>query len=396
MSFPRQQQTISAPQSDVNFKDALTTSLTSQPPRARLTTEDVGSNLQQPGHLTKLLKKVNGSNEKRIKRGSACRRCRVQKRRCDGSFPCGMCLIGGETCEKQDEVNGSSPSPATVVSRGSSLHNQQSESSVASALAVANLEARHNGVAVTVFSPENPMPYPDDPFAAWSRVLPDTQPASAWPKTLVFMFKTVRSSDHFYQRVMNDMTPKLRSTILSVFRGIDDLFHMSGTGEPAPPVPEAPKEWAVQSRLWQDSFRCGRQTIRYDRNFGIVSGVHVNKFWSDLAGLHMEEFNSRSVAGDALSPTSELRQTCKLISLFKLAIQGQLEAKATGKITDVKTKPTFMRFSRDWGRHDRGEGVLLRMDIKSTLDPQMDWTYATFTAVEVTAEEYEAARRVDP
>lgn len=112
---PPQEQAGSSPQSDLNFRNVLTASLGAYvaTPGVRLTTDDVRSNLHQPGTLTKLLKKVNGSNEKRNKRGSACKRCRTQKRRCDGCFPCGTCLVGGETCVKdQDEAGAKRPRTA--------------------------------------------------------------------------------------------------------------------------------------------------------------------------------------------------------------------------------------------------------------------------------------------
>jgi len=300
------------------------------------------------------------------------------------------------TTEGRDKrVHERSRSPATLVNSGSSFQEQLSIDVVPSATAGASSETGQDMVALTTISPENPLSFPDDPFQAWSPVVPSVGTSNPWPQTLVFMFKSVRSADHFLERVMNTMTPKLRSTVLHVFRAIDTLFQMSANSERVSTLPEAPTEWAVGS-IWQHSARCGWQAIRYDRNFRICSGVQVNKFWSDLSGLHREEFISRSVAGDALSPTSELRQFCKLLSMFKLTIETRLESKATGNTADVSSGPTYMRFSRDWGRHDRGEGVLVRMNINSMMDPQKDWYYMTCTLVEVTAEEYEAARGRDP
>eukprot|EP00288_Rhodomonas_lens_P008006 CAMPEP_0177733838 /NCGR_PEP_ID=MMETSP0484_2-20121128/23903_1 /TAXON_ID=354590 /ORGANISM="Rhodomonas lens, Strain RHODO" /LENGTH=52 /DNA_ID=CAMNT_0019247255 /DNA_START=738 /DNA_END=893 /DNA_ORIENTATION=- len=52
------------------------------------------------------------------------------------------------------------------------------------------------------------------------------------------------------------MTPKLRSTVLHVFRAIDTLFQMSANSERVSTLPEAPTEWAVGS-IWQASARCG-------------------------------------------------------------------------------------------------------------------------------------------
>eukprot|EP00961_Rhodomonas_salina_P032682 440726-Rhodomonas_salina.1 len=96
-------QMSSAPQSEQkNFKDVLVASLgaTVPPPvvKLRLTTEDVArADLRQPGTLTKLLKQLNRPQQphqqKRMSRGSACQRCRLMKRRCDGRSPCISCIL---------------------------------------------------------------------------------------------------------------------------------------------------------------------------------------------------------------------------------------------------------------------------------------------------------------
>eukprot|EP00961_Rhodomonas_salina_P235613 3184534-Rhodomonas_salina.1 len=119
------------------------------------------------------------------------------------------------------------------------------------------------------------------------------------------------------------MTPRLLTTVVRVCAAVDRLFAHG----PAPtPVPAAPKEWAVRSRVWRDSGRCGTQTLRFDANFAVISGVHVNRFWSDLAGLHREEFVSRALAGESRFPTSELRQTVKLFDYFRRLLRARLQA----------------------------------------------------------------------
>lgn len=75
--------------------------------------------------------------------------------------------------------------------------------------------------------------------------------ANPWQKTLalVFMFKTVRTADSFYEHVFRNVMLKLLSTLLHLFLVLDDLFAVV---KPLP-MPEALKDWADKGSLWQDS-----------------------------------------------------------------------------------------------------------------------------------------------
>eukprot|EP00961_Rhodomonas_salina_P291102 3931704-Rhodomonas_salina.1 len=57
----------------------------------------MNTNLSKANAVSKLLKKLSGNSTK-IARGSSCMRCRQLKRRCDGSHPCGACIIAGADC----------------------------------------------------------------------------------------------------------------------------------------------------------------------------------------------------------------------------------------------------------------------------------------------------------
>lgn len=358
-----------------------------------------------------------------------CSACKKRKVKCDKQRPCGRCWRAGLAAEcrswlslADEEVNSrvrrrpdaedeplasddSSESRArsdkrprlvptlALMKRGSPSRNSNATSPITSADQRVTGESYRSPCALSVarLSPERPVSFPDDPFPSWSQVL--SHSSKNWPRTLLFAFKALRSSDHIYERVLANMTPKLLSTIVRVFRACDDLFASSGS---LPTLPEPPKDWALQNRLWKNSNRCGRQTVRFDRSFGVISGLDVNPFWSDLAGLHREEFIARAFSGENLFPTSELRQTCKLFKFHRDLMEAHLQTTRTGSKVAIPAKPTYMRWSRDWGRHDRGAGVLLRMNVTSTLDPENQWVYLQQTAVEVTAEEYEAARAQDP
>eukprot|EP00961_Rhodomonas_salina_P220626 2982712-Rhodomonas_salina.2 len=239
--------------------------------------------------------------------------------------------------------------------------------------------------------PESPIPFPDDPTSSTCAVV-SRKGKQPWPKSLLFMFKLYRCADHLCERVMAHTTPKLYSSILRVCQAVDVLSSHFPTSSN---MPEVPKIWDARKRLWKDSQRCGSQTYRCDRTFGVLSGLDVNQVWADLAGLHREEFISRAFAGENLMPTSELRQTCKLFFIFRQMLLAMLKTKATGVRQDISGS-NCMRLSRNWGRGDRGPGVLVRMSVSSTMGEGQDWLYLQHTIVEVTPEEYEAARAIDP
>lgn len=243
-------------------------------------------------------------------------------------------------------------------------------------------------------SPEHPLAFPKRPVPAWSSVVPLQAQPSPLPRSLLFILKSYRCSDQIYQQILASMTPRLLNTILRVCKAIDILLSKLG-GRP----PKSPDTWELQNQVWQDSARCGMWVVRVDRNFAIISGVDVNTFWSEqLAGLHREEYISRAFAGEQRFPTSELRQFCKMFDTLKYWLRTHLDdpdpSSPKGGLQAMR--PCYYRFSRNWGRTDRGPGVLMRVRFHSTLAADEDWVYLQQTMVEVTAAEYEAARAVDP
>lgn len=126
----------------MDFRKALVSSLgaPAAKPVVRLTAEDIArANLHQPGYdaylhaccaksspdiaayggartLSRLLKKLERVSHVRNARGSACQRCRSQKKRCDGGGPCSLCAAAGtncSNCNKDPEGLEISPQDAT-------------------------------------------------------------------------------------------------------------------------------------------------------------------------------------------------------------------------------------------------------------------------------------------
>lgn len=148
-------------------------------------------------------------------------------------------------------------------------------------------------------------------------MVPSMGPDSPWPHSLVRMFKAFRMADDVYGRMLRRMPPKLLGTMMRIFGAMDGAF--VATREP----PAAPTAWS-ETAAWEDSRRCGMMAVRMDSSALVMTGVDANTFWTDLAGLHKEEFISRSFSGEMNIPTSELRQYCKLVTGTKELIKLKL------------------------------------------------------------------------
>eukprot|EP00961_Rhodomonas_salina_P121308 1632909-Rhodomonas_salina.1 len=188
--------------------------------------------------------------------------------------------------EKRPRLQG--PTEARL-DRGSHSEDRTSNSAVPSVVASANLDAAEDAPATClvsrVVSPRNPLPFRNDPVEAWSSLVTIDTP-SPWPRALVRLFKCYGVADHtIYDGILKHTTPKLLSTMLRVCRAIDTLLAASPLSAS---VPDAPQSWAPARGGWEDSKQCGMHILRVDSNCSIISGVHLNGFWADLAGLHPE------------------------------------------------------------------------------------------------------------
>lgn len=191
------------------------------------------------------------------------------------------------------------------------------------------------------------------------------------------------------------MPPRLLSTVLSIGNSLDLLIENLSV-QPPKSVPS----WALKSQLWQDSERCGMLVMRVDRDGTMLSGMDVNNVWAErIAGLHREEFISRGCAGEQRCSTSELRVLCKVFDQlsywWKLWIHTRKESGDPPPPGSPQT--SYLRYGRNWGRADRGPGVLVRVRSAVHIDPaDPNWCYFQHVSVEVTEEEYEAVRAQKP
>jgi len=253
-----------------------------------------------------------------------------------------------------------------------------------------------------LLTPERPVAFPKCPAQAWIRMDGVAGSAGAeggarWPRSLVSLFQMYRIADHLRDHVLASLTPRLLDTIVRACTAIDVLLPKVPTDTLA-----VPTGWALEQKVWQDSERCGHLALRVDRHLQVVSGHDANGFWSErMAGLHREEFLSRSFAGEHHFPTSELRQLTKAFEALRmwvaLLLQQQQRDRGEGGCDDLPpTRTAYYRFSRNFARTDRGPGVLLRVRFQVVRDPHDGWLYLRQSMVELSAAEYEAARAVDP
>jgi len=295
----------------------------------------------------------------------ACLHCKTRKLKCDGQHPCGRCSNMGIASECVfDTDNRNALLPSVVVHE-------------------AGARARNTP------TPEHPIPYPSGPVTGVSFVVPHVGSDSPLPLSMVRMFKGVRLADSVYERLLNTITPKLRSTIFRIFRAVDCALVATK------PPPAAPREWTENS--WNNSLRCGMMTLRLDSSADVYTGVDANPFWTGLAGLHKEEFVNRAFNGEMPFPTSELRQAAKLLMGTKNIIQLKLSGALEPGQEAVTLRPIYGRFSRNWGKGGLSDGMLVRTTSSaSNAEPDGSWIHIRTSLVVVTPEEFESVRAQDP
>jgi len=278
----------------------------------------------------------------------------------------------------------------------------------ASSPASQNANLRAPNWRVSCLSPERPLAFPTEAVQSWCKAVALEPCSVKVPRSLMWQIKCYRLSTRLFEQLLADMTVKLRTAFLTVFGAIDELF--TQTSSPPPPDASSLPEWALKNKTWKDSSRCAMLTLRYDPGWEYISGVDVNGVWAEqCAGLHREEFLGRALAGEQRFPTSDLRALARLVYSAHFWIQQILQGARTfgsfaaalrppGRGPTVPLQPvTFCRMSRTWGRLDRGPGVLMRMRRETTFDPvNPAWWYHQMTMVEISAEEYEAVRAVNP
>lgn len=246
-----------------------------------------------------------------------------------------------------------------------------------------------------VVAPEHPIAYPDGPITGVTYVVPQEKgPDSPWPLSMVRLFRGYRLADGIWWRMLQLMTPKLRATTLRVFRTLDNQFLLAQLGHIPPKIPS---EWSKPS---QNSLRCGIMTLRMDGRSDQMTGIDANPFWTDLAGLHKEEFANRAFSCEMHLPSSELRQFCKMMFILPVFLKWRLgltHPRGGDPSAPFDLQPMYLPFARDWGRGKPSGGILTRMRVTTTSDkhdPRV--TYVNTSIVVITPEEFEAVRAQQP
>lgn len=269
----------------------------------------------------------------------------------------------------------------------------------ASSPASQNTNLRAPSWRAPCLSPEKPLAFSTEAVQGWCKAVSLEACSVQVPLSLLHHVKTFRLSTRLFEQMLANMTVKLRTVFLTVFGAMDELMAQIS---PPPPKASSLPDWALDSKTWKDSARCGMLTLRFDRCWEYISGVDVNCMWAEqCAGLHREEFLGRALAGEHRFPTTDLRALANLADQahfwFQHALQTVREF-GSFKASRIPRQPAiYRRMSRQWGRSDRGPGVLLRMRRETTFDPvNPDWCYQRITMVEISEEEYEAVRTVTP
>eukprot|EP00961_Rhodomonas_salina_P103999 1399654-Rhodomonas_salina.1 len=134
------------------------------------------------------------------------------------------------------------------------------------------------------------------------------------------------------------------------------------------------------------------------QNYQGISGMHANQCWANYAGGHLEEFVSRSFHGDLSSSSSEMRMVCGSFHHLLQSLVVRVQALTMGIQPNLEPKSfvccAYRR--RHWMRCNCDQGMLLRVRVTGIFPSSPEeWAYTKSTFVEVTPEEFEAARTLN-
>eukprot|EP00961_Rhodomonas_salina_P241499 3262787-Rhodomonas_salina.1 len=188
-------------------------------------------------------------------------------------------LHGGASMngECSQDSPSSTPHPALLGEDSMEGCSQNAPASTPNHTIVGSVSGAPSGhrVGEYIIAPEHPLAFPEGTHNGFSNIVPPMGRENPWPTSLVRAFKTYRTADDIYQRMLQNMSPRLLSSVLRIFRAIDGVFVTVDKG------PTPPTEWRhQQTDSWQNSMRCGMQMVRMDKAAGIMTGVDVNPFWT--------------------------------------------------------------------------------------------------------------------
>jgi len=318
----------------------------------------------------------------------ACSRCKKRKLKCDQSRPCKRCVTQG--CEEECMAGIAAPGIDTegIVEDGVASPSSQIEEIESSDIAARGFipHAGDTGpgeeLTMTVSRPIT--------FRGGSSVVPTLSgddSGVALPSQIPLSFSRwlgCYRMSKFIAPWYAAFTPKLRRSVNRIFGFIDaqQSFQPSRLPnlEDFGPVQDLP-----------ESFRCGFQACCVNKSIRAVAQPNHNNFWTDLAGLHKEEYLCRTYKNEMSCPSSEFRTFCKFLWGFKFmttpAKQGEQEEIIS-----------YGRFTKNWASIDKncGDGVLTRNRVVKTTAKDGQWVCLRQAMVVISREEYAAAEEKHP
>lgn len=249
--------------------------------------------LQIKSHMQQYQKtRTERERTKRIKPCAACRRAKVKCQGVGTIGGCSRCKIKGVPCveDSKGSTAGRKKVSEECGSKDGSRHRVENFS----------------------ISPERPMAYPEGIISGWADLNIPMERGIPLPKSLVVAFRGFWVSDEMTQRILLNMTPKLLSTVLLIFRTLDCITANLPLDGVLPP-----SDWS-QPEPWHNSTRCGVQSVVCRGCIPyLMAGLDINRFWSgELCDPAKTNAGSRNFARLLSTCLEDVTPLC--MSLFLL------------------------------------------------------------------------------
>ena len=338
-----------------------------------------------------------GFPRKALKRDQACIRCNKSKVKCDGCRPCGRCVSRGSEndCMSQVEYN------SFISNRSSPLSDTSSEDQLAhlwnTAEVVPGFSAHPDFSSYEMSNDVNQefdflnMPI-DRPIAFPAHCLAhsrrsDQSSSHDVPFLLRTFWENQGVSISGIRNIYGILPLRLKDTLARSLTALERLLNARARSYQI----AAMDSRALRS--WQQSARCGFQSITLDPCTNRWATCAVNEWLSEFAGVHREEMLARMANQEMQLPSTELRQFCAhlsgLLELSKLIFDPFC-------LKEGDKRYWVSRWNKNFAKDPCPEGVLMRACLTVHTDENGFLCGITRTQVVISEEEYDAALRNDP